>query len=265
MFLSTTGRKLGIGLVVFGAIQLVMLSIAFAQPKDGPAVFDVRRSLPLEPEEPVYHDFYIDAGNEAGFKKGMYVTVVRKIPVHDPVGNKQQATLNITVGKLQVIHVEKNITVARLHSELGDEERPTLEFEAIMIGDQVDMGSLTMDKPKEPKKFRAKKTAQVAPAAGATSESAASGANVGGAETAATESNPAQASPAAIAPAALPPRALPEAAQPQAIPLQPGGVSQPTAGLNAPKVIAASDEKTFPSSLAPDMVRVSAALADQKK
>lgn len=154
MSLSTAGRKLGIGLVIIGAIQLATLSIAFGQ-GDGPAIFDVRRSLPLEPDEPVYHDFYINAGPEKGFRKGMYVDVVRAIPVHDPIQNKQQATLNIAIGKLHVIHVEKGITVARLHSEKTDEDRPTVEFEAVMIGDLIDMNSLTMEAPKS--KTRARK------------------------------------------------------------------------------------------------------------
>lgn len=155
MFLSTAGRKLWIGLLVIGAIQLATLSNAFAQ-ANGPTIFDVRRSLPLEPDEPVFHDFYIGAGPEAGFRKGMFVTVVRAIPVHDPVQNKQQATLNVTVGRLQVIHSERGVTVARLHSELTDEERPALEFEAVMIGDRVDLASLTMESPGEKKRARRK-------------------------------------------------------------------------------------------------------------
>lgn len=123
-----------------------------------PSIFDVRRSLPLEPEEPVYHDFYINAGPEAGFRKGQYVTVVRLVPVHDPVLNKQQATLTVTVAKLQVIQTERNITVARLQSEFSDDERPTLEYEAVMIGDRIDPSTMTMEAP--PKK-KAKKTAFV--------------------------------------------------------------------------------------------------------
>ena len=100
-----------------------------------PVIFDVRRSLPMEPDEPVYHDFYISAGVEVGIKKGQFLPVARQMPVHDPIQNKQQALLTIAVGKLQVIHVERNMAVARLVSELSDDERPTLEYEAVMIGD----------------------------------------------------------------------------------------------------------------------------------
>lgn len=139
--------------------MLLILAVAPHQVKaqslaSAPMIFDVRRSLPLEPEEPVYHDFYINGGPEAGFRKGQYVTVVRLIPVHDPLQNKQQATLTVTVAKLQVIQTERNITVARLQSELTDEERPTLEYEAVMIGDRIDPATMTMEAPpkRKPKK-----------------------------------------------------------------------------------------------------------------
>jgi hypothetical protein len=116
---------------------------------DAPVIFDVRRSLPMEPDEPTYHDFYISAGVEAGIKKGQFLPVARQMPVHDPIANKQQAIITILVGKLQVIHVERNIAVARLVNELRDDERPTLEFEAVMIGDRVDVKRATMEAPKE--------------------------------------------------------------------------------------------------------------------
>jgi len=126
-------------------------------------IFEVRRSLPLEPNEPVYHDFYINAGPEAGFKKGQYMVVVRYVPVHDPIQNKQQGELPINVARLQVIQVSPAITVARLISEFTDEERPTLEFESIMIGDRIDPQSLTMDPPKH--KAKAQKETLLEPKA----------------------------------------------------------------------------------------------------
>jgi hypothetical protein len=142
--------------IAVGIIQLATVSIAFADSlSSAPLIFDVRRSLPLEPDEPVFHDFYINAGPEAGFKKGMYVTVVRLVPVHDPVQNKQQGELAINVARLQIIHVARALTVARLQSEFTDEERPTLEYEAVMIGDRIDPASLTMDAPGSKKRTKA--------------------------------------------------------------------------------------------------------------
>jgi hypothetical protein len=121
---------------------------------DAPTIFDVRKSLPMEPTEKPYHDFYINAGSEAGFKRGQYLPIRRSLPVHDPIQNKQQAVLTVPVGSLLVIHVDRGLTVARLVQELGNEDRPTLEFEAIMIGDHVDVKGITTSPPKDagPKK-----------------------------------------------------------------------------------------------------------------
>lgn len=146
-------------LAVCGAIQLATLANAFATNLNtAPMIFDVRRSLPLEPDEPVYKDFYINAGAEAGFKKGMYLIVVRPVPVHDPVQNKQQGELAINVARLQVIHVSHSLTVARLHSEFTEDERPTLEFESVMIGDRIDPSSMTMETPNQKKRSKAAAT-----------------------------------------------------------------------------------------------------------
>ena len=143
--------------------QISDLPNAFAQTaslQGAPTIFDVRRSLPLEPDEPVYHDFYINAGAEAGFKKDMYFTVVRIVPVHDPVQNKQQGELHVGVARLKVIHVARSLTVARLDTEFTDEERPTLEFEAVMIGDRVDPSSGTLEVPVQKKKGKKKADAR---------------------------------------------------------------------------------------------------------
>jgi len=137
--------------LTFAFVLIAQIEKANAQAASGPVIFDVRRSLPLEPDEEVTKDFYINAGPEAGFKKGAYISVVRAVPVHDPIKNMQQATLQIPVGKLKVLEVQRGITVARLESELSDDDRPTLEFEGVMVGDHIDLGSITMDQPKKPK------------------------------------------------------------------------------------------------------------------
>jgi hypothetical protein len=117
-----------------------------------PEIIEIRKSLPMEPTEKAVKDFILNRGSGAGLKAGAYVSVIRNVAVTDPVRNKALGTLNIPVGRLQIIHVESNISVARLHSELGNDERPMLEYEALMIGDQIDMNSISMDAPKTSKK-----------------------------------------------------------------------------------------------------------------
>jgi len=255
--------------------SLLDVSRAWAQNlNNAPVIFDVRRSLPLDPDEPVFHDFYINAGPEAGFRKGVYVSVVRQVPVHDPVQNTQQATLNVTVGKLQIIHVERGIAVGRLHSELGDDERPTLEFEAVMVGDRVDPSSATSEAPKVKPKMKAKKPVAVAPSpatgsvattAPTVTTAAAAAAVVTAAPANATSLASSSVSPAgesrqggspkpssAAAPAQVPAPA--SAPAPASVP-----TSAPASGpapLTVPVPAPSSGAKnTFPSSMRPDTVR----------
>lgn len=157
-------KAMAYGTILTLVVQFIGASEAQAQFLTSPTIFDVRRSLPLDPDEVVTHDFYINAGPEVGLKKGSYINVVRPLPVHDPIQNKQQATLNVPIGKLQIIHVEKNIAVGRLQSELGDDERPTVEFEAVMIGDRVDLGSITSEAPQKKRARLPSKTTAQAPA-----------------------------------------------------------------------------------------------------
>ncbi|HRK07019.1 MAG TPA: hypothetical protein PLZ57_04565 [Pseudobdellovibrionaceae bacterium] len=176
---------------------------------DAPVIFDVRRSLPMEPDEPTFHDFYISAGVEAGIKKGQFLPVARQMPVHDPIANKQQAIITIPVGKLQVIHVERNIAVARLVNELRDDERPTLEFEAVMIGDRVDLKRATMDAPKENegrrRSTKRKSAALVAPiAAEAAVPATASSGAFSGASSGAASALPVNNSSSGPAPSVVP-------------------------------------------------------------
>ena len=112
------------------------------------SVFDVRKTLPLEDGEVAYRDFYINAGSEIGLKRGTYVTVVRQVPVHDSVKNKAQATLTVPIAKIHIIHVEPRLSVARLHSDIGNDERVGVEYEAVMIGDQLDLSTLSAEAPK---------------------------------------------------------------------------------------------------------------------
>lgn len=251
----------------------VMSSSASAQTSGahGPMIFDVRRTLPLEPDEPVFHDFYINAGPEAGFKKGQYITAVRPVTIQDPILNKQQAILDVTVGYLLVIQVQRGITVARLFGELLDEERPALEYESIMIGDRIDLESITTKAPKvksrekaKPKSLFSQATAPVvsAPAlsAQAAGQSNDQAANQSTAQTAAppTVQSTSQASVQGATLDATPGHSLGSSAQSAAPMASPNGVSQAIASAAASSIATSSGspEKASPAAKSPAMVRV---------
>lgn len=108
------------------------------------AVFDVRRPLSFENGQDLPKDFYINAGIEVGLKVGMTVAVNRRQTLYDPFQNKSPGDLIIPVGRLRIIHVQDNIAVARLEEISGRQNLPTLEFDAIMVGDRLDMSTAKM-------------------------------------------------------------------------------------------------------------------------
>ena len=246
----------------------VMSSSALAQTSGahGPMIFDVRRTLPLEPDEPVFHDFYINAGPEAGFKKGQYITAVRPVSIQDPVLNKQQAILDVTVGYLLVIQVQRGITVARLFGELLDEERPALEYESIMIGDRIDLESITTKAPKVKSKEKAKPKSlfsqtmaptAAAPALQAANPSAAPVANQAGASLGASiVQSTSQAS--VQAPNSVSSVSVPSSlAQAEVLGASPNPVAPTIASAALPIATSSgSPEKASPGAKSPAMVRV---------
>ena len=108
-------------------------------------IFDVRRTLRMSNTDPVYHDYYINGGREAGLTTGMIITVTRKLPLYDNYQNHSAGDLNLKVAKVKIIHVQKGLAVARLQSEFTRENAPLLEDPFIMVGDELDLSTATHD------------------------------------------------------------------------------------------------------------------------
>lgn len=109
-------------------------------------IFDVRKNLPMSNSDTVYRDFYITGGSESGLSVGMILTVQRRIPLYDNYQNRSAGDLNLKVAKIKIIHVQRGLSVGRLHVEFTREGSPLLEDPFIMIGDRIDLGSASSDK-----------------------------------------------------------------------------------------------------------------------
>lgn len=112
-------------------------------------IFDVRKNLPMSDHDPVYRDFIINGGSESGLSAGMLITVQRRVPLYDSYQNRSAGDLHLKVARIKIIHVQKGLAVARLHSEFTREGTPLLEDNFIMIGDQLDLSSASSDKKAE--------------------------------------------------------------------------------------------------------------------
>ncbi len=127
----------------------------FVQAEDAVTVFDVRKPIAMSKTEQTEKDFYINAGAESGIKKGNVVTVVRRMSLYDAYQNKSPGDLVVPIGKLRIIHVQKGMSVGRLYSLIDRENIPVVEFDGIMIGDRLDLGTLTSDSGKKNKEAKA--------------------------------------------------------------------------------------------------------------
>src|SRR5689334_6598209 len=86
------------------------------------AIFDVRKNSTLSDSEPAFRDFYISRGSESGLRPGMIVTVKRRMPLYDSFHNRSAGDLTVSVGRVKIIHVEKELAVAREHSQFNRED-----------------------------------------------------------------------------------------------------------------------------------------------
>lgn len=111
-------------------------------------VIEVRRNIPLSDEAPVYKDFYINAGAEAGLKKNMVVTVIRRMAIRDATGTQNFGELDIPVGQLKIISAQGRVAVAREYGLIPRDDEPMLEQIGIMIGDRLELNGSFIDNKK---------------------------------------------------------------------------------------------------------------------
>ncbi len=129
-------------------IQLPILFLLFSvlevqvQAADGEAVvIEVKKNIQLSKNEKVFKNFFINGGENLGLKKGHIVDVLRRIPFHDPLKNISVGDIRVKVAELEIIHADGLLSVARqIHME-DPESRPILDYEAVMVGDRLDLAT----------------------------------------------------------------------------------------------------------------------------
>ena len=133
----TSFQKLTLFALAAVGFQLWGLKAAFAGKEFN--IFDVRKNIPLNDEEPVYHDYYINMGIEDGIKVGNKLLVYRKTPVLDIYRNKAQADLIAPVAQLKIIHAQNSLSIARVLKVVDASRVPVQSQMAVMVGDRVEL------------------------------------------------------------------------------------------------------------------------------
>lgn len=97
----------------------------------------VLREFPMKSGETIYKDYYINAGANNGLRQGAFIEAIRKMPAYDNVNSKLVGDTQVKIGRLQLIHVDKGLSIARLVVLYEKDKRPLIGHDAVMIGDLI--------------------------------------------------------------------------------------------------------------------------------
>ena len=124
--------------------NLYAISLPQQPLKKAPFIFEVRKSLSLQSQNTIETDYYVNAGRSSGLIPGMIITVRRKFEFQN-LSEKSELMFQklwLPVGDVRVFYSESTISVVRVHKIYSEQAYPLLFYNAIMIGDKLDMNSL---------------------------------------------------------------------------------------------------------------------------
>ena len=142
--------------IFFKTLILLLCLLSLSAHAEEISIVDMKRNITLTDEDPVYKDYYLNAGESSALRKNMVVNVKRKINIKDR-GTKTVGDFEALVGQLKIIHIGNKVSVGREHQLIPRDEEPMLEQIGIMSGDRIDLTNSFIDNSKPAHK---KKTAE---------------------------------------------------------------------------------------------------------
>lgn len=130
--------KLGKALTIALTVLCWGLLVKSAQAADF-YITAVTTDFPMKAGEPLYKDFYINAGTNNGLKKGILIEAVRKMNTYDNINSKLLGDTAIKIARLRLIHVDKNVSIARLVKFYDKDKTPMTGIDSVMIGDFIEV------------------------------------------------------------------------------------------------------------------------------
>ncbi len=102
-------------------------------------VISLRRELGLTRAEAdaAPQDIILNAGFKEGISQGMVLKAARKVPVLDPYNDNQQNEITIQFASLKVMHVEDEVSIARIEQIDPIRSGMGIGVRGILVGDYV--------------------------------------------------------------------------------------------------------------------------------
>lgn len=120
-------------------VSLLMLGIARYNHASEFIVMSVIHDFPMKAGDTIYRDFYINAGAANGLRKGLYIEASRKLSAFDNINSKLVAETPVKIARLKLIHVDKNVSIARLVKFYDRDTTPLAGIDSVMIGDLIEV------------------------------------------------------------------------------------------------------------------------------
>jgi hypothetical protein len=146
---ANSEAKLILVAVMFALLISLQALVAFAEEPKQIQIFEVRKMLQLTSKDPIVRDYYVNAGQEMGLKEGAMVLVYRKTPLADPYKEQTQAHVDLPVGTMKIIYSDRTMAIGRMKELKSPKDSPVLDGENFMVGDRIDMRTLSFEKQVE--------------------------------------------------------------------------------------------------------------------
>ena len=109
--------------IFFKTLILLLCLLSLSAHAEEISIVDMKRNITLTDEDPVYKDYYLNAGESSALRKNMVVNVKRKINIKDR-GTKTVGDFEALVGQLKIIHIGNKVSVGREHQLIPRDEEP---------------------------------------------------------------------------------------------------------------------------------------------
>ena len=101
-------------------------------------IFSVMHDLPMSNDiKSIKKNYYINLGKKQGVKNGTVLNVYRTVEQNDPYETSKRYDYNIKIGELEVVHNDKDSSIAISKSLVSGEDKPFFEIPNFMVGDAV--------------------------------------------------------------------------------------------------------------------------------
>jgi hypothetical protein len=101
-------------------------------------VIQVARRFRMSYSEPMPpKDYFIDLGERDGVKVGDMVEAFRYVPVPNRMASGDWHVMKVVLGELRVKQVGESTSIARFEREREINALPAMEYQSLMLGDQV--------------------------------------------------------------------------------------------------------------------------------